>query len=238
MCNKIIIAQKNKRSNKRSTVHQASEQKNEGFHAYRIAPAIIKQVMDPFLSISVIRQDEVSFARPQAGYTSFFWVCEESQGGLTIETGSLGTKTIAPGSTGALFCGGGVVCRTKPQHQSVRYLHVDIKITMEKEQLDAHWLSCVHDDSGGCIIPDHEPMFYVGLRESLPGSWNKQIQFVGSYDGSKWGAKEAKAKKQWFLQGEPLQEPLDIFSSLAMSDRVLNKLVLLKYRRGEFGQLH
>ena len=218
-------------------MYQASEQKNEGFHAYRIAPAIIKQVMDPFLNVSVIHQTEPSFARPQAGYTSLFWVCEESESGLTIETGTLGTKTIAPGEAIALFCGSGVVCRSKPQRQSVRYLHVDVKISMHKEQLDAHWLSCLYDSSGGYTIPGHEPMFYVGL-ENPPESWERPIQFVGSYDGSQWGVKRTSVDPQWFLEGEPLQEPLDIFSSLSMSDRVLNKLVLLKYRRGEFGQLH
>ena len=217
---------------------QASEQKNEGFHAYRIAPAIIKQVMDPFLSISMIHQKDLSFARPQAGYTSFFWVCEESNGGLIVETGKLGTKTIEAGAVGAIFCGGGVVCRTKPQKNDVRYLHIDIKIAMQKEQLDAHWLTCVHDGFGGYSIPGHEPEFYVGLRKQIPQYWDRQIQFIGRYDGSQWCNNVGESsKKQWFVQGKPLQEPLDLFSSLALSDRVLNKLALLKYRRGDFGQI-
>lgn len=215
-----------------------SEQKSEGFHAYRIAPAIIKQVMDPFLHVSVVEQREQSFSRPQAGYTSFFWVHEESRGGLIIETGTIGHKIIPAGSSGALFCGNGVICKTKPQNADVRYLHIDVKIAMEKESLDAHWLTCVGDGLGGCTIPGHDPMFYVGLRENSPQSWDKQIQFVVLYNGSMWGKSSmSTSKRQWFIQGEPLQEPVDLFSSLAMSDRVLNKLVLLKYRRGDLGPI-
>ena len=216
---------------------QASEQKTEGFHAYRIAPAIMKQVMDPFLSISVIHQTGTSFARPQAGYTSFFWVFEESNGGLWVETGTIGERMIEAGTAGAIFCGNGVVCRTRPQNEDVRYLHIDIKIAMKREQLEAHWLTCENDAKGGYTIPDHNPMFYVGLRTKAPHCWNKQIQFVGTYDGSKWGKKGSEEQKKWFVQGEPLQEPVDSYSSLAMSDRVLNRLILLKYKRGELGKL-
>ena len=218
---------------------QASEQKNEGFHAYRIAPAIVKQVMDPFLSVSVIRQRDLSFARPQAGYTSFFWVLEESSGGLIIETGTIGSRTIAPGTSGAIFCGNGVVCRVKPQNEEVHYLHIDIKIATKKENLDAHWLTCSDDGMGGYTIPGHDPIFYVGNREKIPKLWNKPIQFIGTYDGSVWGTECMNTpQKKWFVQGEPLQEPVDLFSSLAMSDRLLNKIVLLRYRRGDFGQIN
>ena len=217
---------------------KASEQKTDGFQAYRIAPAIIKQVMDPFLSVSVIHQSNNSFARPQAGYTSFFWVQEESNGGLIIDTATIGSKRIAPGSVGAIFCGSGVVCRTKPQNDDVRYLHIDIKISQKREGLDAHWLTCVDDGMGGYTIPGHDPIFYVGLREELPHAWDKQIQFIGLYNGSVWGKESMQSpQKKWFIQGSPLQEPVDLFSSLAMSDRVLNKLVLLKYKRGELGQI-
>ena len=164
----------------------ANEQKNEECHAFRIAPAVIHQVMDPFLHVSVIKQSHMSFARPQAGYISFFWVCDESKGGLIVETGTVGRRLIPAGSVGAIFCGNGVLCRTKPEKSVVHYLQVDIKIPMQKELLDAHWISCIDDGHGGYTVPDCEPFFYVGLRKDKPKFWDKRIQFIGLYSGEMW----------------------------------------------------
>ena len=222
----------------RGSVIQASEQKSTGYHAYRIAPAIAKRVMDPFLHVSIVQQQDPSFARPQAGYTSFFWVEHDSPGGLVIETGNLGSRIVNPGDTLALFCGRGVLCRTKPQKKSVRYLQADVKISTETELLDAHWRTCTAHGESGYSIPGHDPDIYVGLSSREPEKWNKKIQLVGSRDGAQWSTVPlSETDMQWFIQGEPLQEPMDVFSSLAMSDRVRNKLVLLEYKRGGFGDL-
>lgn len=216
---------------------EANEQKSIGYHAYRIAPAIVRQVMDPFLSISVIKQEDPSFARPQAGYTSFFWVDIDSPGGLIIETGTLGVRILEPGEVLALFCGRGVLCRTKPQKDSVRYLQADIKISMDHELLDAHWKECVSKATYGYYIPGHKPDIFVGLRGEQVNHTPKDIQFFGTPDGKKWSTESFSSDKEWCLQGDPLQEPVDIFSSLAMSERVRNRLVLLEYKRGALGHL-
>jgi hypothetical protein len=220
---------------------QSVEQESSGYKAFRIAPAIAQCVMDPFLSISYIEQGTPSFARPQAGYTTFFWVDSDSQGALRIETGLLGEKIISRGSAVGLFCGRGVTSRVSPVGDSVRYLQVEIKISSSKELLDAHWCTVVGSLEKGLSVPGHEPAFQIACGMKKPSFWsdnNEYIHFVGTCDGAYWNQEPFKGtQRKWYIQGVPLQEPLDIFSSLAMCDRVRNRLVLLAYKRGELGVL-
>lgn len=218
----------------------AVEQEGSGFYAFRLAPAIAKCVMDPFLSISRIEQQNPSLARPQAGYTTFFLVDSDSQGPLLIETGLIGEKIVECGSAMGLFCGRGVLSRVSPVAESVRYLQIDIKLPSSKELLDAHWCSVVGSFADGCTIPGHKPAFHVAFCSENPEFWNENesIHFVGKSDGSSWSQNPFPGEnRKWYIQGQPLQEPLDLFSSLAMSDRVRNRLVLLAYKRGELGVL-
>ena len=57
---------------------QSFEQESHGFHAFRLAPAALKGVMDPFLSISVVELKTPTMPRPQAGYTTFLFVFPSS----------------------------------------------------------------------------------------------------------------------------------------------------------------
>lgn len=220
---------------------RAIEQEQDGFHAFRIAPPIVQTVMDPFLQISVVTQSKQSMARPQAGYTSVFIVLADSEGDLIIETGSIGKKVIPKGGAQALFCGRGVLCRLSVLGERVRYLHVDVKISERQELLDAQWRTIVGDRERGFSILDHHPSFSVSLSQHVPPFWHSQcdpIHFVGTQDGAQWDTKPFLFdKKYWYLQGIPLQEPVDYFSSLALSDRVRNRLALLAFRRGELGAL-
>ena len=219
---------------------QAVEQESLGFYAFRLAPAIAKCVMDPFLSISRIEQRIPSLARPQAGYTTVFLVDSDSQGPLLIEAGLIGEKVVECGSAMGLFCGRGVLSRVSPVAESVRYLQIDIKLPSSKELLDAHWCSVVGSFADGYTIPGHNPTFHIAYCVGKPDFWNKNgsIHFVGRNDGSSWSQNPFPgANRKWYIQGQPLQEPVDIFSSLAMCDRVRNRLVLLAYKRGELGVL-
>jgi hypothetical protein len=118
---------------------------------------------------------------------------------------------------------------------------VDVKIATQQELLDAHWRPLVGDWEKGVSILDHDPLFQIALSSTTPSFWNTQddpILFVGSQDGAQWDTQTfSSQERKWYLRGDPLQEPVDQFSSLALSDRVRNRLALLAFQRGELGHL-
>jgi|GEM_PF-6794208 len=217
----------------------ASEQQGLGFHAFRMAPAIAKGILDPFLSLSFVRLRQPSMTRPQAGYTSVYWVDPSSSSGLRIETGLLGTRIVTPGAAQAIFCGNGVVMRLSPEHKAVRFIELEVKIAMKEEHQRAHWAEVVGSIEKGMHIVDHNPSFFYARSTGVPDFWKDEnnIQICSSLSGDLWNRSPFVDQEQWFFQGRPLQEPVDRFSSLAMCDRVYNRLVLRAYKNGELGQL-
>ena len=218
---------------------KAVEQKSLGFHAFRMAPAIAKGVLDPFLSLSLVRLLQPSMTRPQAGYTSVYWVDPRSPAGLRIETGKLGDRVVLPGQSVGVFCGNGVIIRLSPEQKEVHFVELEIKIAMKDEQQTAHWVGLQGSIEEGMYIENHNPAFFFARTRKAPAFWNptEGTNICATQTGEFWQRDAFADQEQWFFQGVPLQEPLDIFSSLAMCDRVYNRLVLLAYRRGELGVL-
>ena len=217
----------------------SAEQKSEGFHAFRMAPAIAKGVLDPFLSISFVRLQQPSMARPQAGYTSIYWVDPKSPSGLVIETGTLGNRNVTPGEAAGIFCGNGVLVRLSPEKEDVHFLELEVKIAMQAEQQSACWADILGDLEEGMYVSEHNPEFFFARASHPPQSWSAEgrTNVCATLTGQHWLREPFVDQQQWFFQGKPLQEPLDRYSSLAMCDRVYNRLVLLSYRRGELGSL-
>ena len=100
----------------------SAEQNRKAFMPFNMAQPSLKVCWIAFLSISFVRLQQPSMARPQAGYASIYWVDPRSPSGIVIETGTLGkTDPYLPGEAMGIFCGHGVLVRLSPEQEDVHF---------------------------------------------------------------------------------------------------------------------
>ena len=200
--------------------------------------------MDPFLSISFIMLEGVGQVRPLAGYSEIYMVLPSSAGELEVETSLLGRRSLRPGESLGLSTGRGIVSRLRGL-PAASFLRVQLNTPRQQELSSPCWFTAEsrhEDESVTLVSPDLSERGVHIARACVEAEWQgeEEKNYI-VYDPARdaWCAASQLSETgwYWFFGGRPLQEPVDPFSSLAMSDRMRNRLVIECYKKGLLGQL-
>ena len=216
----------------------------DGFVAKRMAPALLNAPMDPFLSITFTTLEGMEQARPLAGYSEIYIVLPSSQGDLEIETSLIGSRSLRSGESLGLSTGRGVVARLRGLGE-VSFIRIQINTPREKELQAPSWFPVEnHADGEGIqlVAPNLSAQRLCIERCFIDGDWegdDDRNYIIYHVMKDAWCASSQFSGQGWFwiFGGVALQEPIDPFSSLAMSDRMRNRLVIECYKKGLLGRL-
>ena len=116
------------------TIYHMTSLNREGFHSWRVAPAILGCTMDPFLSIEFFElEQQAHLPHPQAGFCAITYVLAEAEGTLLIKDSLGGSYVVSAGELLWTRAASGIVREETPLQGPVRGLQIHLNLSRDKE---------------------------------------------------------------------------------------------------------